>query len=71
VKAQKETLLANNKEIASLNAKIDKTVKQNQASELEIKKLQNDIEKVSVGLIRRHRKVISSTGLTPLHSSSV
>jgi chromosome segregation ATPase len=47
VKAQKDTLLANNKEIASLNSKIDKTVKQNQAHELEIKKLQNDIEKVS------------------------
>ena len=47
VKAQKETLVANNKEIASLTGKIEKTAKQNQAHELEIKKLQNDIEKVS------------------------
>lgn len=47
VKAQKESLMANSKEIASLNAKIDKTHKHNQAQELEIKKLKNDIEKVS------------------------
>ena len=46
VKAQKEMLTANTKEIASLNSKIDKTHKQNQAQELEIKKLRNDIEKV-------------------------
>ena len=46
VKTQKETLVANTKEIAALNARIEKITKQNQGHELEIKKLNNDIEKV-------------------------
>ena len=46
VKAQKETLVANTREIAAFTARIEKITKQNQGFELEIKRLNNDIEKV-------------------------
>ena len=49
VKAQKETLVANTREIAALTARIEKITKQNQGFELEIKRLNNDIEKVGSG----------------------